>query len=63
MSVALRPVECLFIDKYKAIHGRISFKMRFDGTDRQLKSMSSERPSLIILISVLKGCACSRPAV
>jgi len=36
-GVALLPGECLFIDNYKAVHGRSSFKARFDGTDRWLK--------------------------
>jgi hypothetical protein len=36
-GVALLPGECLFIDNYKAVHGRSSFTARFDGTDRWLK--------------------------
>jgi alpha-ketoglutarate-dependent taurine dioxygenase len=38
--VALLPGECLFIDNYKAVHGRSSFKARFDGTDRWLKRIN-----------------------
>jgi Fe(II)/alpha-ketoglutarate-dependent arginine beta-hydroxylase len=42
-GVALRPGECLFIDNYKAVHGRSSFKARFDGTDRWLKRINIAR--------------------
>ena len=35
-GIALLPGECLFIDNYRAVHGRSSFKARFDGTDRWL---------------------------
>jgi Taurine catabolism dioxygenase TauD, TfdA family len=42
-GVALRPGECLFIDNYKAVHGRSSFKARFDGTDRWLKRINVAR--------------------
>jgi hypothetical protein len=42
-SVALMPGECLFIDNYKAVHGRSSFKARFDGTDRWLKRINIAR--------------------
>jgi alpha-ketoglutarate-dependent taurine dioxygenase len=42
-GVALRPGECLFIDNYKAVHGRSSFKARFDGTDRWLKRITIAR--------------------
>ena len=42
-GVALRPGECLFIDNYKAVHGRSSFKARFDGTDRWLKRITLAR--------------------
>jgi Fe(II)/alpha-ketoglutarate-dependent arginine beta-hydroxylase len=43
MGVALLPGECLFIDNYKAVHGRSSFKARFDGTDRWLKRINVAR--------------------
>jgi hypothetical protein len=33
-GVVLLPGECLFIDTYKVVRGRSSFKARFDGTDR-----------------------------
>jgi hypothetical protein len=42
-GVALLPGECLFIDNYKAVHGRSSFKARFDGTDRWLKRITLTR--------------------
>jgi len=42
-GVALVPGECLFIDNYKAVHGRSSFKARFDGTDRWLKRINIAR--------------------
>ena len=42
-SVVLLPGECLFIDNYKAVHGRSSFKARFDGTDRWLKRINVAR--------------------
>jgi hypothetical protein len=42
-SVALLPGECLFIDNYRAVHGRSSFKARFDGTDRWLKRINIAR--------------------
>lgn len=42
-GVALMPGECLFIDNYKTVHGRSSFKARFDGTDRWLKRINITR--------------------
>ncbi|MBV9455769.1 MAG: TauD/TfdA family dioxygenase [Rubrobacter sp.] len=42
-SVTLLPGQCLFIDNYKAVHGRSSFKARFDGTDRWLKRINITR--------------------
>lgn len=42
-GIALRPGECLFVDNYKAVHGRSSFKARFDGTDRWLKRITIAR--------------------
>ncbi len=42
-GVALLPGECLFIDNYKAVHGRSSFKARFDRTDRWLKRINITR--------------------
>jgi len=42
-GVALMPGECLFIDNHKTVHGRSSFKARFDGTDRWLKRINIAR--------------------
>src|SRR5215203_4681810 len=42
-GLSLLPGECLFIDNYKAVHGRSSFKARFDGTDRWLKRINVAR--------------------
>jgi alpha-ketoglutarate-dependent taurine dioxygenase len=42
-GVALLPGECLFIDNYRAVHGRSSSKARFDGTDRWLKRINIAR--------------------
>jgi hypothetical protein len=42
-GLSLLPGECLFIDNYKAVHGRSSFKARFDGTDRWLKRINIAR--------------------
>ena len=42
-GAALLPGECLFIDNYKAVHGRSSFRARFDGTDRWLKRINVAR--------------------
>lgn len=42
-GIALMPGDCLFIDNYKAVHGRSSFKARFDGTDRWLKRINISR--------------------
>jgi hypothetical protein len=42
-GVALLPGDCLFIDNFKAVHGRSSFKARFDGTDRWLKRINIAR--------------------
>lgn len=42
-GVALRPGECLFIDNYRAVHGRSSFEARFNGTDRWLKRINIAR--------------------
>jgi alpha-ketoglutarate-dependent taurine dioxygenase len=39
----LLPGECLFIDNYRAVHGRSSFKARFDRTDRWLKRINIAR--------------------
>ena len=42
-AYALRPGEVLFVDNYRAVHGRNSFQARFDGTDRWLKRLNVAR--------------------
>jgi Fe(II)/alpha-ketoglutarate-dependent arginine beta-hydroxylase len=42
-EVVLRPGEILFLDNYRAVHGRKPFHARFDGTDRWLKRMNITR--------------------
>lgn len=43
LDVVMRPGEFLFIDNCKAVHGRKSFKARYDGTDRWLKRINVAR--------------------
>jgi Fe(II)/alpha-ketoglutarate-dependent arginine beta-hydroxylase len=43
MDVVLHPGDILFIDNYKAVHGRKPFKPRYDGTDRWLKRINVTR--------------------
>lgn len=42
-EVVLRPGDFLFVDNYRAVHGRKSFKARYDGTDRWLKRINVTR--------------------
>lgn len=42
-GLALQAGDLLFIDNYKTVHGRSSFKPRFDGTDRWLKRINITR--------------------
>jgi Fe(II)/alpha-ketoglutarate-dependent arginine beta-hydroxylase len=42
-SVSLRPGDCVFIDNFRAVHGRKSFRARYDGTDRWLKRLNITR--------------------
>jgi Fe(II)/alpha-ketoglutarate-dependent arginine beta-hydroxylase len=42
-GVALRPGDCVFIDNFKAVHGRRSFRPRYDGSDRWLKRLNVTR--------------------
>jgi alpha-ketoglutarate-dependent taurine dioxygenase len=42
-DVTLTPGDLLFMDNYKAIHGRKPFTARFDGTDRWLKRTNITR--------------------
>ena len=39
-EVVLEPGDFLFVDNYRAVHGRKHFKARYDGTDRWLKRMN-----------------------
>jgi L-asparagine oxygenase len=43
IDVVLEPGECLFVDNYRAVHGRVPFTARFDGTDRWLKRVNVTR--------------------
>lgn len=42
-TVALTPGDCVFVDNLKAVHGRLPFRARFDGTDRWLKRLNITR--------------------
>lgn len=42
-DVVLRPGDLAFIDNFRAVHGRKSFKARHDGTDRWLKRLNITR--------------------
>ena len=42
-GVTLRPGDCAFIDNFRAVHGRKSFRARYDGTDRWLKRLNVTR--------------------
>lgn len=42
-SVALEPGDCAFIDNFRAVHGRRSFRARYDGSDRWLKRLNVTR--------------------
>jgi Probable taurine catabolism dioxygenase len=39
-EVVLEPGDFLFVDNYRAVHGRRQFKARYDGSDRWLKRMN-----------------------
>ena len=39
-EVILSPGDFIFIDNYRAVHGRKSFQARYDGTDRWLKRLN-----------------------
>jgi Fe(II)/alpha-ketoglutarate-dependent arginine beta-hydroxylase len=53
-DVSLRPGDCMFIDNFRAVHGRRSFRARYDGTDRWLKRLNITRN--------LRGSRAWRPA-
>jgi Fe(II)/alpha-ketoglutarate-dependent arginine beta-hydroxylase len=42
-GVALRPGDLVFVDNFRAVHGRKSFQARYDGTDRWLKRLNITR--------------------
>ncbi len=42
-DIALTPGDIMFLDNFRAIHGRKPFKARFDGSDRWLKRMNITR--------------------
>jgi hypothetical protein len=42
-EVVLQPGDYLFIDNYRAVHGRNAFKAMYDGTDRWLKRANITR--------------------
>ncbi|MBR8640616.1 arginine beta-hydroxylase, Fe(II)/alpha-ketoglutarate-dependent [Streptomyces tuirus] len=42
-DVILRPGDCVFIDNFRAVHGRRSFRPRYDGSDRWLKRLNITR--------------------
>jgi enduracididine beta-hydroxylase len=42
-EVVLRPGQILFVDNYRAVHGRKPFRARYDGTDRWLKRINVAR--------------------
>jgi Fe(II)/alpha-ketoglutarate-dependent arginine beta-hydroxylase len=53
-DVRLRPGDIAFIDNFRAVHGRKSFRARYDGTDRWLKRLNITRN--------LRGSRAWRPA-
>ncbi len=42
-QIALQPGEVLFVDNFRAVHGRNSFHARYDGRDRWLKRLNITR--------------------
>lgn len=42
-EVVLQPGDFLFVDNYRAVHGRKSFEAKYDGTDRWLKRINVTR--------------------
>lgn len=52
--LCLEPGDIAFIDNFRAVHGRESFKARYDGTDRWLKRLNITRN--------LRGSRAWRPA-
>ncbi|MFC6083636.1 arginine beta-hydroxylase, Fe(II)/alpha-ketoglutarate-dependent [Sphaerisporangium aureirubrum] len=54
VGISLRPGDIVFIDNFRAVHGRKSFQARYDGTDRWLKRLNITRN--------LRGSRAWRPA-
>jgi Fe(II)/alpha-ketoglutarate-dependent arginine beta-hydroxylase len=42
-TYCIEPGDVLFLDNYRAVHGRQAFRARFDGTDRWLKRLNIAR--------------------
>jgi enduracididine beta-hydroxylase len=42
-QVVLQPGDCIFLDNFRAVHGRKAFKAKYDGNDRWLKRISIAR--------------------
>jgi Fe(II)/alpha-ketoglutarate-dependent arginine beta-hydroxylase len=42
-DVSLRPGDTVFVDNFRAVHGRRSFRARYDGSDRWLKRLNITR--------------------
>ncbi|WP_037971974.1 arginine beta-hydroxylase, Fe(II)/alpha-ketoglutarate-dependent [Streptosporangium amethystogenes] len=42
-DVRLRPGDLVFVDNFRAVHGRRSFQARYDGSDRWLKRLNITR--------------------
>lgn len=53
-GVALSPGDTIFVDNFRAVHGRKSFRARYDGSDRWLKRLNITRN--------LRGSRAWRPA-
>lgn len=43
MEIVLQPGDFLFLDNYRAVHGRKPFRAKYDGTDRWLKRVNITR--------------------
>ncbi len=42
-GIGLAPGDCVFLDNFRAVHGRKSFRPRYDGSDRWLKRLNITR--------------------
>jgi Fe(II)/alpha-ketoglutarate-dependent arginine beta-hydroxylase len=43
VEIVLEPGECLILDNFRAVHGRVPFTARYDGKDRWLKRINVTR--------------------